>query len=170
MTRFAEAALRVCAFLALGLAACAVAPPVPPVASYQPQVRELVLTTVPLLTKELADTYPFLRADFAPGGVLDGKELYAFMPSSLTVVEGDTLELTFVNPEDDAHDFVLPGLTVPIPAQSVTHASYHATRPGLFSFVCSLRAHRPLMYGQLLVLPAAVGASFSPTESHAESP
>jgi hypothetical protein len=42
--------------------------------------REIVITTVPLLTKELATTYPFLKTDFATGGVLDGKEVYEFMP------------------------------------------------------------------------------------------
>jgi plastocyanin len=33
--------------------------------------------------------------------VLDGKEVYAFSPSTLTVVQGDTIQFTFVNPEDD---------------------------------------------------------------------
>ena len=54
-----------------------------------------MVTTVPLFTKELASTYPFLREDFAPGGVLEGKEIYAFVPSTLTVVEGDTVRFTF---------------------------------------------------------------------------
>lgn len=136
-------------------AACAVGPP-----RYAAQTRELTLLTVPLLSKELEATYPFLREDFAPGGVLEGMEVYAFVPSSLTVVEGDTIHFTFLNPEDDPHDFVLPGLSVPIPAQSVTHATYVARSPGLFTFVCSVPGHLPAMYGQLVVLPAAVGAGF----------
>jgi uncharacterized cupredoxin-like copper-binding protein len=140
---------------ACALAACTTAPP-----RYSPETRELTLLTVPLLSRELEATYPFLRDDFAPGGVLEGKEVYAFVPSSLTVVEGDTIHFTFVNPEDDAHDFVLPGLSVPIPGQSVTHASYRAERPGIYTFVCSVPGHLPAMYGQLLVLPAAVGAGF----------
>jgi hypothetical protein len=53
--------------------------------------REIVITTVPLLTKELATTYPFLKTDFATSGVLDGKEVYEFMPSTITASEGDTL-------------------------------------------------------------------------------
>jgi hypothetical protein len=40
--------------------------------------------------KEAAKVYPFLPPDFAKGGVLDGTEVYAFSPSTLTVVEGDT--------------------------------------------------------------------------------
>ncbi len=142
------------------LAGCAAAP-----ARYAPQIRELTLLTVPLLSKELESTYPFLREDFAPGGVLDGKEVYAFVPSSLTVVEGDTISFTFLNPEDDAHDFVLPGLSVPIPGQSVTHATYVARRAGLFTFVCSVPGHLPAMWGQLVVLPASVADGFAAPRS-----
>ena len=152
-----------------GSVACANAPAAP-AAHYAPQVRELTLTAVPLLTKELAGTYGFLREDFAPGGVLEGREVYAFIPSSLIVVEGDTIRFTFVNPEDDAHDFVLPGLSVPIPGQSITHATYVASRPGLYMFVCSVPGHLPSMYGQLLVLPAEVGAGFASPAQHGASP
>jgi hypothetical protein len=147
------------------LAGCAAGP-----ARYAPQTRELTLLTVPLLSRELESTYPFLREDFAPGGVLDGQEVYAFVPSSLTVVEGDTIHFTFVNPEDDAHDFVLSGLSVPIPAKSVTRATYLARRPGLFTFVCSVPGHLPAMYGQLLVLPASVAEGFGGSDSHDVAP
>ncbi|MGZ3331344.1 MAG: cupredoxin domain-containing protein [Gemmatimonadaceae bacterium] len=116
------------------------------------RAREIVITTVPLLTKELATTYPFLKKDFASGGVLAGKEVYEFMPSTITVAEGDTLRLTFVNPEDDAHSFVMDGLSVPIPGQSETHATYVATHTGIYDFVCAIPAHLPMMRGQLVVL------------------
>jgi uncharacterized cupredoxin-like copper-binding protein len=148
-----------------GLAACALAACATVPERYSPQTRELTLLTVPLLTHELARTYPFLREDFAPGGVLEGQEVYAFVPSSLTVVEGDTIHFTFINPEDDAHDFVLPGLSVPIPGQSLTHATYVARSPGLFTFVCSVPGHLPAMYGQLVVLPSSVGAGFGARDS-----
>ena len=116
------------------------------------RAREIVITTVPLLTKELATTYPFLKKDFAAGGVLAGKEVYEFMPSTITVVEGDTLRLTFINPEDDAHSFVMDGLSVSIPAQSETHATYVAAHAGIYDFVCAIPAHLPMMRGQLVVL------------------
>jgi plastocyanin len=114
--------------------------------------RDMVITTVPLLTKELAATYPFLSKDFAKSGVLDGKEVYEFMPSTITVSEGDTLHLTFINPEDDAHSFVMKDLSVAIPGQSVTHATYVAKHSGIFDFVCAIPAHLPMMRGQLVVL------------------
>jgi plastocyanin len=116
------------------------------------RAREIVITTVPLLTKELVPTYPSLKQDFAKSGVLEGKEVYEFMPSTITVTEGDTLHLTFINPEDDAHSFVMQDLAVAIPGQSVTHATYVARRPGIFEFVCAVPAHLPMMRGQLVVL------------------
>jgi plastocyanin len=115
--------------------------------------REIVITTVPLLTKELATTYPFLKKDFAKGGVLDGKEVYEFMPSTITAYQGDTLRLTFINPEDDPHNFVLNDLAVSIASQSVTRATYFARHSGIFDFVCAIPAHAPMMHGQLVVLP-----------------
>ena len=47
------------AVLACGLTACHA-----PAASYHPRLRAFTITTVPLLTKQLAKTYPFLTRDF----------------------------------------------------------------------------------------------------------
>ena len=127
-------------------------------ATYTPHVRELTVTTVPLLVKEQQKLFPFLAADFAKGGVLDGKEVYAFSPSTLTVMVGDTIHFTFINPEDDVHSFVLPDLAVSLPPQRITHATYVARRAGIFPFVCAVQAHLPMMSGQLVVLPAAASA------------
>jgi plastocyanin len=140
------------------LGACAGTAPRVQSRAYTPRVRELTVTTVPLLVKEARNLYPFLPADFARGGVLDGKEVYGFSPSALTVVEGDTIHFTFINPEDDLHSFVLPDLVVPIPGQQTTKATYVAKRAGIYPFVCSVAAHLPMMSGQLVVLaPGAVG-------------
>jgi plastocyanin len=147
---------------ALTLAACGRSSSPQPGATYTPRTRELTVTTVPLLVRETASLYPFLAEDFAPGGVLDGKEVYAFSPSTLTVVEGDTIHFTFVNPEDDEHSFVLPDFTVALPGQQVTHATYIARRAGIYSFVCSIPAHLPMMWGQLVVLAPAAVASAAP--------
>jgi len=139
---------------ACALTACAPQTQTP---RYQPGSRELTVTTVPLLVKEQQTVLPFLKADFAKGGVLDGKEVYGFSPSTLTVVEGDTIHFTFINPEDDQHSFVLPDLIVNLPPQQTTHATYVAKRAGIYSFVCSVPSHLPMMTGQLVVLsPLAV--------------
>jgi len=116
---------------------------------------------VPLLVKEQQSVLPFLKEDFAKGGVLDGKEVYAFSPSTLTVVEGDTIHFTFINPEDDDHSFVLPELAVPLPPKRVTRATYVAKRPGIYPFLCAVQSHLPMMSGQLVVLAAASVAAAS---------
>jgi len=141
------------AVLACGLTACHA-----PAASYHPRLRAFTITTVPLLTKELAKTYPFLTRDFQKGGVLEGKEVYAFVPSTLVVYAGDTLELTFVNPEDDAHTFVLPDFAVAVPGQRTQTVRYVARQAGIFIFRCNIASHAPMMSGELLVLPAAGGS------------
>jgi hypothetical protein len=125
-----------------------------PVTHYRPRTRELTVTAVPLLTKELKSIYPFLAQDFDRGGVLEGKEVYTFVPSSLTVVQGDTIHFTLVNPEDDAHSFVLPGLAVTLRPQSKVLADYIARNAGVFEYVCDIPSHLPFMYGQLVVLAA----------------
>lgn len=135
------------------VAACQSAPRT----AYQPRVRNLTVTTVPLLVKEATTLYPLLVREFAPGGVLAGKEVYEFVPSTLTVVAGDTIHFTFVNPEDDLHTFVLPDFAVSLPGQRITEATYIARRPGIYPFRCNLPSHAPMMAGQLIVLsPAAV--------------
>jgi plastocyanin len=123
-------------------------------ARYVPRARSITITTVPMLVKEEVGVLPFLKEDFAKGGVLDGKEVYAFSPSSITVVEGDTIHFNFINPEDDVHSFVLPDLVVPLPPQRTTTATYLAKRAGIYPFVCSIASHLPMMSGQLVVLEA----------------
>jgi len=123
--------------------------------TYTPTTRAITITTVPLLVKEEQNVLPFLKEDFAKGGVLDGKEVYAFSPSTVTVVEGDTVQFTFINPEDDVHSFVLPDLVVPLPGQKTTTATYIAKHAGIMRFVCAVQAHLPMMWGELVVLPAS---------------
>jgi plastocyanin len=146
-----------CVVLALLVSAASCRPAGRDVPRYQPRTRALTVTTVPLLVKEEQGVLPFLKGDFAKGGVLDGKEVYAFSPSTLTVVEGDTVQLTLINPEDDDHSFVLPDLAVPLPPQQTTHATYIAKRAGIYPILCAVASHLPMMSGQLVVLsPSAV--------------
>jgi plastocyanin len=122
---------------------------------YVPRRRDVTVTTVPLLVKEEQSILPFLKQDFSKGAVLDGKEVYAFSPSTITAVEGDTIHFLLINPEDDVHSFVLPDLAVPLPAQKATEATYIAKRAGIFPIVCAVASHLPMMSGQLVVLSAA---------------
>lgn len=130
---------------------------------YAAQVRHVTVTTVPLLVKEEQTVLPFLKQDFAKGGVLDGKEVYAFSPSTITVVEGDTVHFTLINPEDDNHSFVLPDFVVPLPPQKALDTTYVARHSGIFPIVCAVASHLPMMSGQLVVLPAASMAGSATT-------
>jgi uncharacterized cupredoxin-like copper-binding protein len=125
--------------------------------AYVPRSRTITVTTVPLLVKEGQAVYPFLKP-FAKGGVLDGKEVYAFSPSTITVVEGDTVHFTLINPEDDVHSFVLPDFAVSLPAGKTTEATYVARHAGILPITCAVPSHLPMMSGQLVVLPAATMA------------
>jgi plastocyanin len=132
-------------------------------AAYLPRTRQITVTTVPLLVKEQQAVFPFLKSAFAKGGVLDGKEVYAFSPSTITVLEGDTIQLTLINPEDDEHSFVLPDLAVAMHPGTITRAVYVARAPGIYPIVCAVQSHLPMMSGQLVVLSAASVASTSRT-------
>jgi plastocyanin len=134
-------------------------------ARYVPRTRTVTITTVPLMVKEQEKVLPFLAEAFGKGGVLEGKEVYAFEPSTVTVVEGDTIRFTLINPEDDVHSFVLPDLAVSLPGMTSTTATYVAKRPGIFPFVCAIQSHLPMMSGQLVVLSAAAMAGAAPAAS-----
>ena len=43
----------------------------------------------------------------------------------------------------------------------MTEGIWRAEHAGIFSFVCTIPAHTPEMYGQIVVLPAAVSAGFT---------
>lgn len=140
--------------------ACSAPPHGAETARYVPRRRDVTLTTVPYLVREMTGVLPFLKEALAKGGVLEGKEVYGFVPSSVTVVEGDTLHFTFINPEDDVHAFVLPDFAVSLPGNSVTTRTYVARRAGLYRFTCAIVSHQPMMAGDLVVLsPAAIAAS-----------
>ncbi len=138
---------------ATGVGAAGLAHPAP--APYSPQTREFTITAVPLAVHEQQDQLDYLKDDFAKGGLLDGKEVYGFSPSSITVYAGDTVNLSLVNPEDDAHTFTINGLNVNVEmkGQATTSVSFVASKPGIYQFVCAEAEHAPYMWGQIIVLP-----------------
>ncbi len=152
---------RVLAAIVSGVLIACASPPVPSHPPYQPRTRIATITTVPLLVREQTRTFPFLQRDFARGGVLDGKEVYGYSPSTLVAYTGDTLDVTIVNPEDDAHDFVIDQLpeqtAVPVPPQATTRFTLVARAPGIYVFRCTVATHQPLMTGQLIVLEPPAG-------------
>jgi plastocyanin len=126
-----------------------------PVSTYRPQVREFTITTVPLLVHEQTGTFDYLTQDFGTKGVLAGKEVWGFSPSSLTVYAGDTVRVTLVNPSGDDHTFTLPsvGFNLVVKALSLAHGNFVAPKVGPYQFICTFAEHAPYMNGQLVVLP-----------------
>jgi plastocyanin len=123
---------------------------------YTPQVRSFTVTMVPLQVHEMQAIEPFLKKAFAPGGVLYGKEVYAMSPSTIVVYQGDTVRLTIVNPEDDAHTISFPdqGVTVTVKGESTATTTFVAKAPGAHTYLCTIPEHFPFMWGQIVVLPA----------------
>src|SRR5260221_2303810 len=72
---------------------------------YDPQAIKLSISTVPLLVHEQATTFDWLDKAFKKGGVLSDKEVWGWSASTITAHEGDTLDLSFLNPSDDPHTF-----------------------------------------------------------------
>jgi plastocyanin len=131
------------------------APAKPENLHYRPRTRTATITTVPLLVHEQTRTFPFLAPDFARGGVLDGKEVYGYAPSTLVAYAGDTLQVTITNPEDDAHTFVIDDPVertgAALPPQTAITVTIIARAPGIYPFRCTVPAHQPFMVGQLVV-------------------
>jgi plastocyanin len=156
MGRLAAPGHSLCALIASWLLGACVAPSPTVHSTYQPRTRPATITTVPLLVREQARTFPFLARDFAHGGVLDGKEVYGFSPSTLVAYVGDTLSVTVVNPEDDVHNFVIEDpaeqTAVSLAPQATTRLSIVARAVGIYTFRCTIVTHQPFMNGQLIVL------------------
>ncbi|MBI3647569.1 MAG: cupredoxin domain-containing protein [Actinobacteria bacterium] len=123
--------------------------------TYVPQVKSFIVTTVPLLVHEQDTTFGYLTKDFSKKGVLHGKEVWGFSPSSLTVYQGDTVNLTLVDPSGDPHTFTIPdlGYNLNVDAEATATGSFEASKVGIFSFACEVGEHSPYMWGQLVVLP-----------------
>ncbi len=126
-----------------------------PVSTYQPETKSFTLTTVPLLVHEQTTTFDYLKKDFSNKGMLAGKEVWGFSPSSLTVYQGDKVDLTLVNPSGDPHTFTISdlGFNLGVDAQAVSKGSFTASKVGVLPFVCMMDEHNPYMWGQLVVLP-----------------
>jgi heme/copper-type cytochrome/quinol oxidase subunit 2 len=82
------------------------------------------------------------------------------MPSTLVVYQGDTVDLTLVNPADDPHSFTISELNVNVEIQGngSTTTSFVASKAGIYTYYCNEAEHFPFMWGQLVVLPDPSGA------------
>ena len=79
---------------------------------------------------------------------------FSFSPSAITVHQGDTVKITFVN-NGGAHNFVLEGYNVSTPVISggqQASVTFVANKTGTFAYYCSVANHRAMgMEGTLTV-------------------
>jgi len=82
--------------------------------------------------------------------VLDGTKIW--LPSSLTVQQGDDVELTLINKLDDPHGFEIKafGIEQVVQPKSQMTVKFTAAKAGVYSYICQM--HPPHLGGQILVL------------------
>ena len=100
-------------------------------------------------------TFDYLGQDFSKKGILKDKEVWGFNPSSITVYQGDTVDITLYNPSSDPHTFTVMelGVNVPVQAEATAQVTFVASKVGTFHYMCAVEEHDPFMWGQLVVLP-----------------
>lgn len=117
--------------------------------------RHLVISMVPVLTHEFQTFLPYLKNAFAKGGLLDGKELFAFLPAHVSVYAGEPITFDIYNPADDPHTMTILSLdkTVDVPGHDKATLTLPPLGVGIYDFACLEEEHEPFMWGQLTVLP-----------------
>lgn len=81
-------------------------------------------------------------------------ETYRWLPSEITVVEGDRVTLEILGVNGSLHPSTIEGydLTFDVKRGQITKVEFTADKPGIFRFICT--AHQPSMTGTIVVLPA----------------
>lgn len=116
-------------------------------AAPKPETQHIYLQTVLWVSKEAGPSATVKKYG----------EVYGFSPSTITVTQGEHVDLTIRNLQaggDDTHSFTLPafGIDKTIPPLGVVNVSFVASKAGVFLFHC--RYHHPWMSGELVVLGA----------------
>jgi hypothetical protein len=141
--------------VALVAGSCSVNSAAASATKYSAQNRQYSIVAVPLLVHEQTGTYDYLNKAFAKHGLLDGKEVWGWSTSSLTVYQWDSVAIDIVNPGDDAHTFTISelGVNVPMKPGAQTKANFVAMKVGTYKFFCAMPEHMPYMSGTITVLP-----------------
>ena len=152
--------LAVIALLGLGLSACTTSAG----ARLQPGDRTIYLAAIEPKGSTTVDTEPFPDTPLPPGGgyVLEGPddkgswtvETYRWLPSEITVVEGDKVTLEILGVNGALHPSRIEGydLKFDVKRGQLTTVTFRADKPGIFKVVCDV--HGPAMTGSLIVLPS----------------
>jgi len=82
--------------------------------------------------------------------VLEGTKIW--LPSSITVQQGDEVELTLINKLDEPHGFEIKdfGIEQVVQPNAQMTVKFTASKPGAHNYICQM--HPPHLGGQILVL------------------
>lgn len=134
-------------------------------AKLQPGERTIFVTAIEPKGSTTVDKEPFPEATLPPGGGYGLKEpddsgtwtveTYVWLPSEITVVEGDKVTLQILGVNGSVHPSRIEGYDVDFAVKRghVTTVTFTADKAGVFKIVCD--AHQPSMTGTLIVLPNA---------------
>lgn len=151
--------LAMLALAAIVLAACTSTT----AARLQPGERTIYLSAIEPKGSTTVDKEPFPGASLPPGGGYGLKapddagswtvETYVWLPSEITVVEGDKVTLQVLGVNGAVHPSRIEGYDVKFEAKrgQLTTVTFTADKPGVFKILCD--AHQPTMTGALIVLP-----------------
>ena len=132
-------------------------------ARLQPGERTIYLTAIEPKGSTTVDKEPFPEAGLPPGGGYGLKEpddtgawtveTYAWLPSEITVVEGDKVTLQVLGVNGAVHPSRIEGYDVTFEAKRghLTTVTFTADKAGVYRILCD--AHQPTMTGTLIVLP-----------------
>ncbi len=153
--------LAVIALLGLGLSACTSSAG----ARLQPGERTIYLAAIEPKGSTTVDKEPFPDTPLPAGAgyILkepDDKgtwtvETYRWLPSEITVVQGDKVTLEILGINGASHPSRIEGydLSFDVKRGQLTTVTFTADKPGVFRIVCD--AHPPTMTGSLIVLPSS---------------
>jgi nitrosocyanin len=82
--------------------------------------------------------------------VLEGTKIW--LPSNITVQQGDEVELTLINKLDEPHGFEIKafGIEQVVQPNAQMTVKFTASKPGAHNYICQM--HPPHLGGQILVL------------------
>jgi nitrosocyanin len=82
--------------------------------------------------------------------VLEGTKIW--LPSNITVQQGDEVELTLINKLDEPHGFEIKafGIEQVVQPNAQMTVKFTASKPGAHNYICQM--HPPHLGGQMLVL------------------
>jgi len=147
------------ALVALVIAGCTA----PAGVALQPTTRTFYIAAIEPKGSTTVDKEPFPTGSLPEGGGYALKEpddtgtwtvsTYRWLPSEITVMQGDTVTLELIGINGASHPATIEGydITFEVKRGQRTSVTFIADKVGVFAIACTV--HQPSMTGTLVVLP-----------------